>query len=336
MSVEPRITNPTDVSAATIRQILDRGARPTIQFSKPGAPPSLLRQVDNLCKEFGDALEIRFYGFYDAPFDAAILADIPNVEWLSLDCLTTIRNEDRVGDLRALKKLTFGVYQFDRPDFLNALPLAQLKILRVLENAKRNMDLSPIAGCHALSELTISGQTRNIAEIAGLDQVQKLNLGSIPKKLDLGFLSSMKGLRALELILGGRSSIDEVSHEKLEELSIIRVQGFERLGSLTRFPSLRRLQIEDQLRLINADLTGAPLQAVFAINCKNLEVLVGLSGLSALRELRIYGTKIDIEDLATRDWPPSMDVLALYSGKSKRDAQIRAVLDKRGYREFAR
>jgi hypothetical protein len=248
MSVEPRITNPTDVSAATIRQILDRGARPTIQFSRPGTPPSLLRQVDNLCKEFGDALEIRFYGFYDAAFDAAVLAAIPNVEWLSLDCLATIRNEDRVGDLRALKKLTFGVYQFDRPDFLNALPLAQLKILRVLENAKRNIDLSPIAGCHALSELTISGQTRNITEIAGLDQVQRFNLGSIPKKQDLGFLSSMKGLRALELILGGRPSIDEVSHEKLEELSIIRVQGFERLGSLSRFPSLRRLQIEDQLR----------------------------------------------------------------------------------------
>lgn len=336
MSVEPRITDPTDVSAVTIRQILDRGAQPTIQFSKPGAEQSLLRQVNNLCKEFGDALEIRFYGFYNTVFDAAILDDIPDVQWLSLDCLTTIRNEDRVGDLKALKKFVFGVYQFDRPDFINILPLGQLKILRVLENAKRNIDLSPIVGCHDLSELTVSSQTRNLADISALNQLQKLNLNSIPTKQYLDFVCDMKGLRTLQLILGGRSSIDEISHDGLEDLSIVRVRGFERLGSLARFPSLRRLQVEDQLKLVEIDLRDAPLRELFAINCKNLESLIGLSNLATLQQLRIYGTKMDIEDLAIRDWPPSMDILALYSGRSKRDAQIRGMLDERGYREFSR
>jgi len=336
MLTEPRITNPTDVSAETIRQILRQGARPTIQFSRSGIAPALLHRVNKLCIEFGDALEVRFYGFYGEGFDASVLAEIPDVQWLSVDCLDAISNENKLCELKKLTKLAFGVFKFDQPNFLDKLPLAGLKALWVNENAKRNFDLSYISRCASLSELSISGHNRNISAISSLRKLRQLTLSSISKKQDLGFVSDVENLRSLTLLLGGRSSIEEIRHDELEELSVIRVQGLQRLGPLKRFPSLLKLQVEDQLQLKEIGLENEKLEELIAVNCRNLGEITGLPQLSGLKCVRIYKTNLNLVELARHEWPPSLDVLALYSGNLKRDAEMRAALDRRGYREFAR
>ena len=58
-SFGPRLDNPTAIDRDAIVRILDRGAQPTVQFSKP-ASSEMLRAVDGLCQEFGDRLEVRF------------------------------------------------------------------------------------------------------------------------------------------------------------------------------------------------------------------------------------------------------------------------------------
>lgn len=328
-----RITDPSQVSAAELQGILARGLTPVIQFSTDAAP-DVLEQVNALCRTFGDKLEVRFYGFYGGAFDASALKRLPDVENLSVDCLTTIRHEDHLGDLPRLKKFGLGVHELDRPDILSVLPLSQLTALSVGQNGRRNIDLAPITRCEALSELRLAGQTRNIEAIGALDGLASLRLHSIAKTQGLGFVSSMRGLRDLALLLGGRADIDDVRHDTLEDLHIDWVRGFEHLGSLPRFPALRRLRIADQARLKAIDLTGARLEAVSLSNCKTLETLTGATDLPALRSLRIYNCPgLDLETLAAATWPPPLEDLALYTGLARRDRPIRALLDQRGYRE---
>jgi hypothetical protein len=329
-----RITDPTHVSTSEVRSILANGLTPIIQFSTDAAP-DLLRQVNDLCREFGVALEVRFYGFYGGAFDAEALQHLPDVANLSVDCLTAIRNEDRLADLPRLTKVGLGVYELSRHDILTVLPLSQLTALSVGENAKRDIDLAPIARCTALSELRVVGHTRNIEAVAEPKRLANLRLNSIAKTQCLNFVSSMRGLRTLGLLLGGRADIDEVRHEALGALNVDRVRGFERLGSLARFPALRHLRIEDEARLKAIDLSDAPLETVTLVNCKTLETLAGATDLTALRSLRISRCPdLDIEALASATWPPTLEILALYSGLARRDTPLRAALDQRGYREF--
>jgi hypothetical protein len=332
--IEARITDPVTIEIDRIRTISESGCTPTIQFSKPGYTPELLQAVNRISAEFEDEIEVRFYGHYGGNFDASTLAELPDPRWVSIDCLTAITNEQQIAKLPLLNRLSFGVYRFDKPKFLETINLSQLKRLSLGETAKRNFDLGPLRRSLKLHTLWLEGHTNNVEVLFSLPALEKLTLRAFPKHKNLQFLSGAVGLRSLELILGGRSSFDEFSHAALEELSVIRVRGLETLGSLNRFPRLQRLQIEDQLQIQSIDLAGASLRKVLLLNCKGLTGVDGIESLSDLSELRVSRTKLDLELLAHRAWPPSLKILALYSGSRKWNDATRAMLDKRGYREF--
>jgi hypothetical protein len=335
--IEPRITDPSKVDAAMVRAIVQSAGSATIQFSRAPYSPELLRSVNRLCAELGSLLEVRFYAHYGSCFDASVLADLPDVSWLSVDCLTQIRNEEEMGRLPSLTRLSFGVYEFDRPDFLGTLAGGRLRQLSLTENAKRNLALAPVAQWRALETLFVQGHTRDIELIAGLPNLRSITLNAMPKRQSLAFLSGCASLHSLSLVLGGRSSIEEFGHPGLDELSLIRVRGLEGIGPLDRFPSLRRLRVEDQLQVRCLDLSGgAGLRSLQLFNCKNLEEIRGLGSLRQLRELRVSQTKLDLDALMRREWPPSMEVMALYSTSQKWNDSARAILDARGYREFDR
>ncbi len=333
--IEARINDPSNIDRNAVRAIIEAGRTPTIQFSKPGYSPELLRKVNDACGEFGETLEVRFYGHYGGQFDAGVLAHIPDASWLSVDCLTEIVNERQIAKLSSLKRLSFGVYKFDDPKFLEQLDVGKLDRLALVENAKRNLDLSPLRNANALETLFLNGFTRNIESIAGLSKLARLTLSGIAKNQNLRFVGAIPNLRSFALILGGRQSIDEIVHPRLEELSVVRVRGLERLGAIGRFPSLRELTVEDQLQVRSIDVSGSSLRKLVLINCKNLEEVQGLEYLSDLIEFRTSRTKLDLESLLERHWPSSLEVLGLYSSSQKWNDATRATLNRRGFREFA-
>ena len=306
----------------------------TIQFATPVYSRDLLASLDELCAEFGEQLEVRFYGHYSEDFDASVLSALPHVQRLSVDCLTTITNEQEIGKLPVLKGLRFGVFRFDNAAFLGQIDLARLNWLCLVENDKRNFDLAPLATARALHTLFLHGHSKNVEVIADLPELSTLSLSGFPKRNGLGFLNRAPALRALTLILGGRSSIEDFRHADLEELNIIRVRGLESIGSLARFPHLERLRVEDQLQIRSIDLAGATLREVALANCKNLAELGGLDGLYGLRSFRASQTSLPLDTLVDHAWPPAMEIVALYSGKQKWNDDARAKLDARGYREF--
>jgi len=329
-----RINDPSSLSRADLQNILSRGASPTVQFSKPTYSPKLLKEVNGFCQEYGSNLEVRFYGHYSGAFDASALRFLPDVQWLSIDCLQRIENDEEVFRLENLRKFSFGVYYYDRSDLLARIKIDGLLRLVLADNDKRNFDLEPLEECSELEEFYLNGHTKNIGVLSKLPCLRFLSLGSISKKTRLEFASGIQQLNSLTIILGGREAIDEVRHESLRELRIVRVKAFESLGDMSRFPKLRKLVVEDQIRLNTIDLRGTDLREVSVHNCKNLSEIDGLLDLSDLRLFATSRTKLDLELLLRADWPKSMEVVGLFSTSDRWNEKAREKLAERGYRQF--
>lgn len=332
-----RITDPTRLDPALVERRAAEGLSTTIQFSKPGFTPKLLRELDGLCQRFGTALEVRFYGFYHGQaFDAACLAHLPHVQWLSVDCLTAATSLDALSRLAHLRRLSVGILDLDRPDLLAHLPLEQLTELRLCETRKNLLDLAPLARCRHLERLHLADHTRNFDVLAQLSTVQQLSLRSIPKRqASLAALNSMPSLRDLTVILGGRDHLDELHLPHLTDLAVIWVRGLTALGDLSRFPALRKLRVEDQLRLAALDLAPASpaLEHLCVINCKGLRTLGPLQHLSRLHTLRIFKTALDADAFLRAGLPATLKTFHFYTGKKSLDEPLKARLAALGYNQ---
>jgi protein phosphatase 1 regulatory subunit 7 len=333
--MEERINDPAAIDRELIESIFLAGKTPTLQFSKPCYSRPILADIDKLCQEYGSKIEVRFYGHYSGAFDASILKYLPNVSWLSVDCLLRATNIGSLAGLSHLKKLSLGIYHLDDADILKKINIGKLERLVVGENNKKNIDLSPLSLCELLKELYIVGHTKGIGSVRTLSSLRTLSLGSIPNKQQLDFVNDITSLRRLVIILGGRNNISELRHPQLEELEILRVRGFNDCDSLSTLPGLRHLAIEDQIKLERIAFTdlSSSIRYLRINNCKGLKRIDGLEKLRNLVHLRISRTAVDVDRIMVLPKPDSLDVFALYSGKVKKDSEIRKTLDSRGYRE---
>lgn len=329
-----RVTNPKTLSPMGIVEACEQRGRLVVQFSTHEAyEPVILQSLNEACRLATDRLQVRFFGHNRTPFDAALLRYLPEVRDLAVDCLSEIVHEEEVGLLPNLKRLSFGVFRLNRSDFLDTIDLGRLERLMLTENHKRNIDLSPLARCESLTELFIQGHWRGIDAIVSLSRLRKLTLSSFAKKHSPDFISAVRDLRELTLILGGRDDIADLSSATMEMLQILRVRGLANLGDLSRFPSLSALRIEDQLRLSKLDLSGAKLERLSLFNCRKLAELPGLDMQDRLREFRASGVALDLNALRDRDWHPATRSVSLFSGSMKWNDATKARLAARGLAE---
>lgn len=326
-----RVIDPIAISPIELADACFKTGPLVVQFSRADAyTPKILASLNEACALTTELLQVRFYGHYGSHFDAKFLRHLPEVRDLALDYLTGIVNEDEVGRLRNLKRLSFGVFEFDRPEFLKTIELGQLERLGLSETRKRSFDLNPLAGCGSLRELFINGHSKGIKAISSLPQLRKLSLGSYAKSHPLDFVSDIPTLKELTLILGGRPDIDDMSSNTLETLQILRVRALSTLGDLSRFPLLSALRVEDQLQLVRLDLTGASLERLWLFNCKRLAEMPGLDKQEWLREFRASVVALDMNALRDRDWPHTAFSINLFSGNKKWNDDASAQLTGRG------
>jgi hypothetical protein len=328
------VENPQFLTLSEVGEALSHCGKLVIQFSRPDAySPDLLRRLNEICGQLPGTLKVRFYGHYGTIFDAAILRHLPAVKNLSLDCLSDIENEDAIANLSQLRSLTFGVFEYSRPDILNRLDLSALTALSLLENRKRDFDLAPLATATALTELNLQGHCKGFATLANLAALESLHLGSIASKQSLEMIGNVPSLKRLTLQLGGRERFDELSSNTLETLQILRVKGLTTLGDLSRFPVLRGLQVEDQVQLNFLDLEGTKLHRLHLFNCKTLGQLAGLDDQDQLKWVFISKTALKMDALRDRDWPESLRKIRLLSSGQKWNEATAAAFAKRGVME---
>ena len=330
-----RITNPANLHSAEIVDAVTKSKlRLVVQFDHPKAyGPAILDALNEACRIAGDRIQVRFYGHYGATFDASVLRRLQDVRDFAADCLFEITNEDEIGRLPKLTRLSFGVFELNRPAFLETIDLAQLTRLVLSENRKRNVDLSPLARSELLDELFINGHSKGIGVLAGLSRLRKLSLGGYAKAHSLSFVSGIRNLKELTLILGGRTDIDDLSSESIETLQVLRVRGVSTLGDLSRLSAIQNLRIEDQLQLVQLNLAGAQLERLWIYNCRHLAELSGLDMQAKLHDFRASRTALDLDALRDRDWPASMRSVHLFSGSQKWNDATVAILAARGLDE---
>ena len=291
--------DPDVATREKISDVIASGRTPVLQFS---ARPSTetLERMNELCREFGPHVQIRFFAFEWKEFDTSILKHLPNVANLSIDTIRTISDFDPIAELENVTQLRFGV--FEQPDgaFLKKLDMTRLTHLNLSENKRRNYDLSPLRTATALEHLFIQGNDRAIEAIAELPRLEYVGLSGFPKRHDLRFLNALEPLRSLLLILGSRQSIAEFTHPGLIKLQIVWVRYLEDLGPLNRFSSLEELLVEDQKRLTQLDLHGLDLRALHIANCKNLERVDGLEDQRNLERFTVRETKLSPGQISYR------------------------------------
>lgn len=318
-----RIENPASLGQTEIVSIFESGAEFVIlQFSKSAAyNEQVLGKVNALCEHFGSRLNVRFYGHYGSDFDCQTLRHIPSVRSLHIDCLMKVLHLDCIDELAWLEEFVFGVFEADAPFLLKSKALTRLRSLTLTPTRKNNIDLAPLESYAQLEELFISGHTRHIDSIATLPRLQKLFLRQIGKKAPLSFIKSIAPLKALTYILGGRLNMNDLAHDGLERLEIVRVLGLAEIN-LALFPQLERLTVEDQLRLNELDIRPSrKLQRLSIMNCKNLTSIVGIDSADSLKSLRIGRTAIELNEVLDH-LPANIKGLTLCSPSQAIDKEV--------------
>lgn len=331
MQRQTLINNPATLDPVEIRAAVEHGDQVIVQFSQPGFDAALLAALDALCLQYDDAIRVRFYGFYGQEFDCSVLSSLPNVRNLTLDCYS-VANFSALQQLKQLLRLHVGIFELVAPNFLSWPNLHGLTHLGLGGTRRAHFDLRPLEKFCALRRLFLNGHTKNIDAVGGLPALSDLRL-EIAHTASIAFINRLPALRALTFLLGGRANLDELNECPVEELEIIRVKGFERLDRIERFPHLRRLVIEDQLRLtqLSFDREMQALEELRIVNCKQFASLDGLGKLSALKHLRIYGTALDFDTLVAQPLPVPLEIVGFYTGRNRADEALRLRLKEMGY-----
>jgi hypothetical protein len=328
-----RFNSPTAETLPEIERSLLEGRHTVAQFVEPPYPPVVLAELNRLSAHYGERLEVRFYGHYGSAFDCTVLTQLPDVESLSVDCLSRVEHIEQIADLKRLRSLSLGVFDLADGSILNAPNLRRLVSLTLAETRRRVFDLSALASFSALEHLRVSGHTRNLDVVGELNSISDLTLRAIPKRASVSFVSRMRGLRELYVYLGGRTSIGEITVPDLEVLEVVWVRGLQDLGDIARFPALKSLLVEDQLQLehIRFGAGNAELKSVRVFNCKSLRALAGLEALPALEELRVFRTAIEPMSLRRERFSTTLRTVAFSTGKSRLDRAVREAGADLGY-----
>lgn len=334
MRPQNRINNPEKIDRLLIDKALKEGKLVIVQFSDKVYPDKILAELNELCLEYDDNFSIRFYGHYQDSFDCKTLLKLSNIKYLWLDCLLKVDNLNVLSQLENLSCLSFGVFELQETEVLQANNLHKLKKLIIGETRTRALNLKYLVHYTDLNTLIVCGHTKNIDAAGQLSNLEYVGLNSV-SKVRLDFLNSIKKLKSLHFVLGGRENLDEIQENEIETLEIIRVRGFNSLKNISNFKRLKNLVIEDQIQLteLHFDKEIPRLENIKLLHCKKLQSLSGLDKLHGLNQLRIWKTDIDFNEFIKQQFPKSLDIFAFYTSRTKMDKEIHDRLLKLGYRD---
>ena len=330
-----RLNNPQTIDEEALAIAIDRDRIvPVVQFSEPSAyDGAALAQLNRACQRFGPKIHVRFYGHYGGEFDCQWLRFIPDVRSLGIDCLMRAVNVGELNELCNLEELTFGVFEADLPEFLEMPSLSGLRKLILVDNRRNNIDLAPLATFGRLDSLVVCGHVRNIQGLGRAVGIRTLALNQIGKSVRIDFVRAMAGLKSLSIMLGGRPNLDDVTHEHLQHLAVMRVRGLEKID-LRGLRRLTLLHVEDQLQMRTLDVEPirAQLRHLKIWNCKQLNELLGIQLLDQLEYLWLGRTSIDPERLL-EVLPRTLRSASLSGYGTKRDLTLKGRLRSLGFAE---
>jgi hypothetical protein len=283
--------------------------------------------IQQACAAHGDGLEIRFYDHRDGAFDASVLDHLSEIRLLSIDGVENVHHPEAVGRLPKLTSLRFGPWRIDDARILGAMGVHRLAHFTLATTPAPAIDLAPLGEACSLRSLRLLGHGKHTEAIRPLAQLSELAIQP-SSKFSLEFINSLVSLKTLKFVLGSARSIGAIETlPALEDLSFREVRNLEELGSLERFPRLRRLLVSDQPRIpaVGVGRANAALEHLYLYSVPRLHTLSGLSELPAVKSLFAYDSRLD---LPWSDLPATLTHFQLMTrtvkGRNAHDAQVRA------------
>jgi hypothetical protein len=233
-----------------------------------------------------DPVELKVY-------DAAHLTKFEKLKSVSITGMPHALNLDTLEKVGPLESLALEVFKLDPINILECIDPSELRFLWLSNTAPSKLDLGVLTRFPKLQELTISGQRKNLEAVGQLETLKRLTIGLVAKS-GCGFLSGLKRLEVLQLLLGGQEDISNIQCPSLKELEVVRVCGLNELGDLSRFPKLESLRVENQPRLtcLRASRPMQKLADVTVFSCPNITRFEGGGNLPKLRDYKSDDTPL--------------------------------------------
>lgn len=171
-----------------------------VQFSAPEQyPPEVLAALNALCERHGDRLEVRFYGHYfGQAFDGNTLLALPQVQALTLDCLSQVERLERLESLQNLKCLAIGIDKLDLNPLLASRNLHALNRLRVFQEVGPKLDLKALSHMPNLCGLHLNAKAHSLQPVATLAGLTELSLYRQPASTTFEVVAQLPDLHRLD------------------------------------------------------------------------------------------------------------------------------------------
>lgn len=333
MKQQQRITDPKKIDKRIIDEHIKSGKHVIVQFSQNSYNRKMLIELNVLSKKYSRDFGIRFFGHYGKSFDLKYLELIPDVKCLYIDCLMNIENIEHLKRLEHLEKLSIGIFELKETEVLSYQNLWNIEELFLTETKTKAFNLEYLKNFKNLKFLTVGDHTKNINSIGYLENLETLYLNSI-KKVPISFINNLSKLKTLKFTLGSRVNIKEIENNEIENLEITWVRGFNDLSNISNFKKLKKLFIQDNIKLekIEFDDKSETLKSLIISNCKTLNKLTGINKLTNLETLTIFKTNIDFEQFFNSELPKSLKTFIFKTTKIKTDRKITEKILERGYK----
>ncbi len=237
---------------------------------------------------------------YNKVLDLSFASFLTNLEYFSARAYHSSCTES-ITCIKNLKKLYLHINLSSTSCFEDLNPdLEELK----LGPTKANIDLSILRRFKNLKKLRLEYHKKNIDAISELENLEELTLYAIPIT-DVNFLSNLKKLLSLEVILG-----------KISDFS-----GIKGIGSL-RYLGLYQLRNLTDIGFIS-ELSG--LQYVFLGNLPKVDRLPDFGKLNKLRRIYLDNLK-SLRDFSILQTAPNLEEFGLINTSNNEPEELEVLL----------
>ena len=330
-----RIEFSESLSDKEIRELVSDQDIEVLQTSSPVDVESWKRINYSLIPIRPD-IEIRIYGHYSSECDLSILANIPDVQKLSVDCLRRATNIEVVSTLKNLKSLSIGIYNLENLEFLKGIPSA-LKTLFIGTTKSKKPDLKYLDRFVDLEELYIEGQNKNIDVIGQLSSLRKLVLRSTTPK-DISFIRKLKNLWSLDIKLGGIK--DPKPLEGLENIRYFElwlVKGLSDISVISSLVGLEFLFLQALRNVIALPNTSnlVNLRRIYIDTMKGLKDVSGILKSPSLEEfIHVCAQNMQPEQYTELLKLPTLKKALFGFGSEKKNKAIEELMQKNGIEKY--
>lgn len=321
------------VTAQQLEELAEVQTVEVLQFSSPVSLKKLRLINDQFLAKRPDVM-LRAYGSMFGPCDLRFVSELSNVRHFAADCLREATHVERVNELSQLETLSLGIFEQRDFRFLEQLPL-RLTSLSLNQTRSKRLDLKPLQRLKHLETLSLDGHHKGIEAIQSLAMLKELTLRGISTP-DLSFLSPLKKLWSLRVVLGGIKSFAGIG--AIKRLSIIQVREMFDVEILADLAELQNLHLQSLPHIRSAPSLhqAKKLRRVTLENLKSFDDFSNLGNAPAIEEFALIDGKHQTSaQLLPLLKAPSLKRISAYFGSHQKNREFAQLRDAHGLADGA-